>query len=40
MEQRIVCKKGICFDLDNLTCEQKFGDDIVKVTECELMKEY
>tara|TARA_Y100000034_G_scaffold124866_1_gene173602 strand:+ start:546 stop:674 length:129 start_codon:yes stop_codon:yes gene_type:complete len=36
--QNIVCKKGICVDMDNLSCEEKFKD-ITKVIECELLEE-
>ena len=35
--QRIVCKEGICVDMDNLSCEQKF-DDVTKIIECEFLE--
>tara|TARA_Y100000310_G_scaffold342934_1_gene448318 strand:+ start:3075 stop:3197 length:123 start_codon:yes stop_codon:yes gene_type:complete len=37
MSQKIVCKKGICVDLDNLSCEEKFSDE-TDIIECEILE--
>jgi len=34
MKQRIVCRNGICVDVNNLPCEEKYND-IVRLVECE-----
>jgi len=38
MEQQIICHNGMCKDIDNLDCEEKF-ENIIRVIECELSKE-
>ncbi|MDP7263364.1 MAG: hypothetical protein QGI38_02470 [Candidatus Woesearchaeota archaeon] len=41
MEQNIVCKKGMCIDMndpDFLDCEEKY-DNIIDIIECQLEKE-
>ena len=38
MEQLISCRNGRCIDKNNLRCEERF-DDIIKITECELLEE-